>query len=52
MKLEKRKVIKEIKKWFDRSDICTGEKGVCTIKECDLCFDCFDKLIKQIEDLK
>ena len=54
MRLATEDTLEEVKEtiflWWNDEKTCSG-KPSCKIDECDLCYNCFDDLIKRIEKL-
>lgn len=45
--MDKTEIRKQLQEWWNDDLICAG-KSTCCIDECDLCFNCFDKLCKRL----
>lgn len=43
--MNKKEIAKVLTEWWRDETICSGEE--CSVKECDLCINCFQKLCRR-----
>lgn len=45
--MKKQEIANKLEEWWQDLETCSGD-GDCDIKECDLCFNCFNNLCNRL----